>query len=120
MKKNTAMYSVTTNRILLGLLMLIPGLSKLFIMGADAVSGMLSGFGFPAPLFFAWVLIIAEIATGIAIIANFKIRLSVIPPIIIMVIAGILTFSPERIPSLIMHIVIASNYWVFGAYGDNK
>ena len=62
----------TVNRVLLGLLMLVPGLLKIFIMKPAAVVGMLSGFGFPVPTFFAWVLMLSEIVFGIAILANWK------------------------------------------------
>lgn len=120
MKNNKAIYAVTANRFLLGLLMLVPGLYKFFVIGAGNVSGMLSGFGFPIPVVLAWVLMIAEVVTGIAIIANFNIRLSVIPPMIIMIVAGIVTFSPQGIPQLLMHLTLATNYWVFGAYAGSE
>ena len=61
------------NRILLGLLMLVPGLLKLFVVGPTGVSGMMSGISIFAwaPFFWAWLLILAEIISGAAILANY-------------------------------------------------
>ncbi len=63
-----------TLRILLGLLMLTAGLTKLFVSGVAGVTGMLSNnFLFSwAPGFWAWILIIGEIVFGITILTNFK------------------------------------------------
>jgi uncharacterized membrane protein YphA (DoxX/SURF4 family) len=97
------------NRWLLGLLMLVPGLMKLFVMKPSAVVSMLSGIGFPAASFFAWVLILSEIVFGIAILANWKMEYSVWPPIIIMLVAAF-TVAWGNWPTFLMHLVIASNY----------
>ncbi len=101
----------TVNRILLGLLMLIPGLLKLFVMGPGTITGMLSGIALFswAPSFWAWVLILAEIVFGIAILASWKLKYSVWPPVIIMVVAAFTT-SWGNWPVFMMHLVIASNY----------
>ncbi len=101
------------NRILLGLLMLIPGSLKLFVIKPSGVVGMLSGIGFPAPTFFAWVLILSEIVFGIAILLKWKLEYSVWPPIVIMLVAGF-TVSWGSWPTLLMHLVIASNYFMLG------
>lgn len=78
------------NRIVLGLVMLVPGLSKLFVSGSAGVSGMLSGLALFAwaPMFWAWVLILSEILFGIAILANYKLKYTVIPPVIILLVAA--------------------------------
>ena len=103
----------TVNRILLGLLMLIPGCLKLFVLKPAAVVGMLGKIGFPAPTFFAWVLILSEIVFGIAILTKWKLQYSVWPPIVIMLVAGFTT-SWGNWPLLLMHLVIASNYFMLG------
>lgn len=102
---------MTTNRILLGLVMLIPGLLKLFVMSPSAVVGMLSGIGLFAwaPSFWAWVLILSEIVFGIAILAKWKLEYSVWPPVVIMLVAAF-TASWGNWPTFLMHITIASNY----------
>jgi len=104
-----------TNSILLGILMLVPGIMKLFVIGPSAVTGMLSSFGFPIAGFFAWILILAEIITGIAILARWNLKYTTIPPAIIIVFAGLLTsLSLQTLPLFLMHLVIASNYIYLG------
>ena len=61
---------LTVNRILLGLLILVAGLTKLFVFTpsgvVENVTGKIVLFSW-APLFWAWVLILSEIIFGIAI-----------------------------------------------------
>lgn len=107
------MYYKLINRILLGLLMLVPGLMKLFVMGPSAVTGMFAGMGFPAPMLFAWILIILEVGCGAAILVNYKVRYTAIPPAIIMVVATILTVNwSTGASSGLLHLVAASSYLV--------
>ncbi len=109
------------NRILLGLLMLVPGLTKLFVNGSDTVIKMLSGnalFSW-SPTFWAWVLILSEIVFGIAILAKWKLQHSVWPPIVIMLVVAF-TISWGNWSSFIMHLVIASNYFMLGVNHINK
>ena len=108
-------YAGTVNRILLGLVMLIPGLLKLFVLKPAAVVGMLEGIGFPVAAFFAWVLILSEIVFGIAILARWKLEYTVWPPIVIMLVAAF-TVSWANWPLFLMHLVIASNYWMLGTH----
>lgn len=107
------MYIKLINRVLLGLLMLVPGLMKLFVMGPSAVTGMLSGLGFPAASFFAWILILSEIIFGLAILARWKLHYTVWPPIVIMVVAGIATLvtaGEVGVPIFLLHLVAATSY----------
>lgn len=102
---------VVANRILLGLVMLVPGLMKLFVMGSTAVSEMLSGivlFAW-APMFWAWVLILSEIVFGIAILASWKLEYAAWPPVIIMLVAAFFV-AWGNWGSFLMHITIALNY----------
>lgn len=102
---------LTANRILLGLVMLVPGLLKLFVIGPDAIVGMLSEIALFAwaPSFWAWVLILSEIVFGIAILASWRLQYTVWPPIIIMLVAAF-TASWGNWPTFLMHLAIASNY----------
>ena len=109
MKKGWIKHISLANRILLGLLMLIPGLFKLFSFGPEGVSGMLSGLGFPAPMFFAWILILSEILFGLAIIAKYKLEYTVIPPIIILLVASFTAHLAEM-NTWIMHLALITNY----------
>ena len=97
------------NRVLLGLVMLVPGLLKLFVMGPSAVAGMLSGFGFPMATFFAWLLIASEIVFGIAVLVGWKLEYTALVPAVILVIAGLLVYRSDY-GNLLMHLVIASNF----------
>jgi len=97
------------NRILLGLVMLVPGLLKLFVLGPSAVAGMLAGFGFPMATFFAWLLIVVEIGSGLAVLIGWKLEYTAIAPAVILVIAGLLVYRTDY-GNLLMHLVIASNF----------
>ena len=116
MAKKTEMNNAyIVNRVLLGLLMLVPGLLKLFVSKPSGVTGMLVGLGFPAAGFFAWILIIFEILSGVAILANYKMRYAVWPPMIILLVAA-LTAAWGSWPAFIMHLVAISNYWIWGMH----
>jgi len=107
------------NRILLGLLMLGAGLVKLFVMGPEAVTGMLLGivlFSWAAS-FWAWVLILAEIGSGVAILANYRLKDVAFVPAIILVVAAFTANWPgfdgiigPAWSGLFMHLALASNY----------
>ena len=102
------------NWILLGLLMVVPGALKLFVSKPSAVVGMLTGLGFPAPSFFAWILILSEILFGVLILARWNLKYTTIPPMIIMVVAGLTVFWGQW-PGLLLHLTAAANYWMLGA-----
>ena len=63
-----------TLRVLLGLLMLVSGLTKIFVAGPAGITQMLSNNFLLswAPSFWAWILMIGETVFGLAILANFK------------------------------------------------
>lgn len=67
--------------VLLGLVMLVPGLIKLFVMKPSAITGMLSGLGFPVAALFAWILIGSEIVFGSMILMRYKLHYTVLPPV---------------------------------------
>jgi uncharacterized membrane protein YphA (DoxX/SURF4 family) len=111
-KKHTV--GMTVNLIVLGLLMLVPGLLKLFVMGPGAIEGMLSQnplFSW-APMFWAWVLILAEILSGIAILARWKLKYVVWFPIIILLVAAF-TVHWGNWSNFILHIAAVTNYWLY-------
>lgn len=103
-------YIKLTNRILLGLVMLVPGLFKLWslIQGNFGVPGFLASLGFPIPTFFAWVLMLCEIVFGIAILASWKLKYTIWPPVVILVVAA-LTTSLNQASSLLLHLAAAAN-----------
>ena len=75
-------------RLGIGGLFIINGIMKL-LMPASVVS-MLSGLGFPAPEAFTWLLILSELVCGTAVIVGFKLRYSVVPLAIILLLGIIL------------------------------
>ncbi len=104
------------NRILLGLVMLVAGVMKLFVMGPDAIVGMLSGIGLFswAPTFWAWVLILAEIFAGISILAKWKMKIGTSLAAIIVIVAAF-TLNLDNIGNLLMHLALATNYLYWGS-----
>ena len=96
-------YSITFMRVLLGLLFLIPGISKL--MNPDMIIGMLGGLGFPSAALFGWILILSEIVFGIALVIGFKVKYAVWPLIIILAVA-ILTVHIKDVENPMMMIDI--------------
>jgi uncharacterized membrane protein YphA (DoxX/SURF4 family) len=106
------------NWVFLGLIMLVGGLVKLFVMGADGVAGMLSTIGFPAAGVLAWVLILAEIGSGIAIFAKWKLPQTAWVPVVIVL--GAIPFYwtmpfmagklPLQLTQTLVHLALASNY----------
>ncbi len=101
--------------------MLIPGLIKLFVIGPSGVIGMLAGLNFPIPAFFAWVLILAEIFFGIAILAKWKLEYTTIGPAVILVVAALAAMinwsniGQSQWPLFILQLTVASNYLLIGA-----
>ena len=101
------------NWILLGLVMLVPGLLKLFVMGPSAVSTMLAEFGFPMATAFAWVLIVAEIVSGALILAQWKLEYVTWVPVVILVVAAFTAWLGQW-GNMLVHFALASNYVLLG------
>jgi uncharacterized membrane protein YphA (DoxX/SURF4 family) len=114
--------------ILLGLLMLIPGLLKLLVMGPSAVTGMLSGIALFswAPAFWAWILILSEIVFGVLILAKYKLELTVWPPIIILAVAVLFVtinwgdLMSTSWPNVILHLIAITGYMGLGCSSKKK
>ena len=110
------------NWLMLGIVMLVGGVVKLFLMKGSGVAGMLNALGFPAPTFLGWILILAEIAAGIAILARWKLDKVVWVPIIIILTAIVFYWKmpffvgkiPLQITQTLVHITLATNYWLLG------
>lgn len=109
------------NLVLLGLLMLLPGLLKLFDMGVSNVAGGLMAnhplFSW-APMFWAIVLVILEIATGVAILTRWKLKYVAYVPAIILAVA-LLTVTIDWTnlasvswSSVVLHLIAIANYLV--------
>ncbi len=96
-------------RIALGLLFIIPGLSKLANPGM--IIGMLRDLGFPAAALMGWILLLSEVVFGAAVLAGYKVRTTVWPLAIIMVVAGVTVAIPQigsnplAVPMTLFHLV---------------
>ena len=118
----------TINRILLGLLMIVPGLLKLFVVGPTGVSGMLSGIAIFAwaPMFWAWVLILGETISGAAILSNYKLKYFAIVPVIVLVTATLFMLvnwadlGKTAWSNVLMHLAVSSNYVLLSLYSAKK
>lgn len=118
MKKDKTKILMIVNTILLGLLMLIPGLMKAFSLGPSGVSGMLSGmFLFSwAPMFWAWILLLAEIGSGIAILARWKLEYVAYFPVIILSVAFLFvvinwsSLGKTNWTTALFHLIAITNY----------
>jgi len=110
-----------TGRILLGLLMLVPGILKL-IDGGQGITGLLTTLGFPIPAVLAWIVLLSEIIFGLAILANYKLEYTVLPPMVILLVAVISTnlSGVSSWSNVIFHLVAISSYWMYGAYAAGK
>lgn len=85
-------YSPTVLRLVLGFLFLVPGLMKLF--NPKTIIGMLGGLGFPAPMFFGWLLLLSEIVFGLSVLVGFKVKYTVWPLVVVLVVATLTVYLP--------------------------
>ena len=109
------------NWVLLGLVMLVSGLLKLFSIKPAGVAGMLAGivlFSW-APAFWAWILIIAEVLSGVFVLARWKLKKVVWLPIIVLVVATF-TVHWANLTNMLVHLALASNYWLLGFWGKKR
>ena len=86
-------YAPTIIRVLAGLLMLLPGLSKL--MNPSKIIGMLGSLGFPAAGAFGWILIFSEVVFGAAVLVGWKVRYTVWPLVVILAVATLTVHIPS-------------------------
>lgn len=106
------------NRVVLGLLLLIPGLLKLFVMGPGAVTEMLGAnvlFSW-APALWAWILIFGEILFGVGILAKFKMDYAAYGGAIILFIATLTVhinwgdLGATAWPNVLVHLAAVTNF----------
>jgi putative oxidoreductase len=102
-------------RIAIGAIFLYTGIGKL--LNPAGPTGMLQGLGFPAPAFFAWVLLLSEIIFGLSVLLGWKVRYTVWPLVLIMVIAIFAVVLPNAngnyLNALFHLLVIAGSISLF-------
>lgn len=85
-------------RIGVGGLFVITGIMKL--MNPAVVTSMLDNLGFPGPLLWAWILILAELLCGAAVLTGYRVKWAVIPLTIILVIAIAVNLGSQTMNAL--------------------
>jgi len=93
-------YGPSVLRLGLGLLFIIPGWGKL--MAPAGIIGMLGNIGFPAPAFFGWVLLLSELVFGLTVLIGYKVKYSVWPLLVILVVATVTVYLPDLAANKIM------------------
>jgi putative oxidoreductase len=112
-------------RITIGLLFLVPGLSKL--MEPSGITEMLSNLGFPIPIIFAWALILVEIIFGASLLIGKNVRIAVWPLFIVLLGALLLVGLPafdmtnnQSIMAILWHLVGLSGLLSIHSIGPGK
>ncbi len=85
-------------RLVLGPLFVVPGVSKLLDPGV--IIGMLGNLGFPLPAFFGWLLLLSEIIFGAAVFVGYRVKYTVWPLIVVMVVAVLTVHLPTGATSV--------------------
>lgn len=86
-------YGPTILRIFLGLLFIVPGISKL--LNPSGIIGLLGGLGFPSAEFFGWLLILSEIVFGSLVVIGFRLKYTVWPLVVILLVAAVTVHVPK-------------------------
>ena len=90
--ENNKGHGLAILRIVAGLLFLLPGIMKL--MDPAGITGMLTGLGFPAPSFLAWILLLSEIIFGASLIVGWKTKYTTWPLVIVLLVATLTVALP--------------------------
>ncbi len=109
-------YAPTVLRVGLGLLFIIPGLAKL--MNPGMIIGMLEGMGMPAPALLGWIVLLAEIGFGAAVLFGYKLQQAVWPLVVILAVALFMVHVPNLIakvpmamPMVLFHVLGITALW---------
>ena len=90
--KGTSEYGPTLLRLVLGVMILVMGIKKL--LNPEMIIGFLGSLGFPVPIFFGWLLLLSEIVFGAAVLIGWKVRYTVWPLLVVLVVATVLVILP--------------------------
>src|ERR671921_2669812 len=88
-------WGLTILRVVVGIVFLVHGLQKLFLMGFGGVAGMMEGLGVPAPGLFAIILTLVELLGGLALILGLFTRVVAIPLAVDMLVATLMVHLPN-------------------------
>lgn len=82
-------------RVVVGVVFLVHGAQKLFLMGFGGVTGMLGGLGVPAPGFFAVIVTLVELLGGLALILGLFTRVAAALLAVDMIVAILMVHLPN-------------------------
>jgi len=82
-------YTYLLVRVLIGVLFLITGVTK--ALNITGTAGFFGSLGIPGATFFAWLVMLVEIILGLALLVGWKVKYTVWPLVVILVIAVMLT-----------------------------
>mgnify|MGYP001580339444 FL=1 len=85
-------YGPALLRLTLGLLFIIPGIMKL--LNPSTIIELLGKIGFPGAAFWGWLVLLSEIIFGIAVLIGFRIKYTVWPLALILVVAILTVHIP--------------------------
>jgi putative oxidoreductase len=88
-------WGLTILRVVVGIVFLVHGSQKLFLMGFGGVAGMMEGLGVPAPGLFAVIVTLVEVLGGLALILGLFTRLAAIPLAVDMLVATLTVHLPN-------------------------
>jgi len=112
-------YSMTVLRVLLGLLFLLPGISKLMTLIGTGTHAMLVGMmGLSAAV--VWALAIVEVVCGIALLLGYQVKYAAWPLVVVILAAGFMTIdkaNPMWQISLLFHLVTGAALAHVGLHG---
>ena len=115
------MFGHTLLRVVIGILFLQAGIKK--FTNPDGVVEMLSGIGFPAPVVFAWILLLSEIIFGALILIGYKVKYTTWPLVIIFLVAlGTVVIPNGGISSnnALFHIITIAGLITIALTGPGK
>jgi len=93
MIKKTAPYGLAILRIVIALMFITTGISKLVDPGK--IIGLLQQLGVVAPTFFGWLVLLVEIVFGIALLFGWKVEYNVWPLIVTLAVAAVSVHIPQ-------------------------
>src|SRR3989344_1401454 len=82
-------YTYLLVRVLIGVLFLITGVTK--ALNITGTAGFFGSLWIPGATFFAWLVMLVEIILGLALLVGWKVKYTVWPLVVILVIAVMLT-----------------------------
>ena len=113
-------YNPSVLRLVLGLLFIIPGVTKL--MNPVGVIGMLQGMGFFWPIVWGWLVILSEVLFGLTVLVGWKLKYTIWPLVVIMIVASVLVVIPNmKSPTnLLFHLLAIAGLLSIAWTGPGK